>query len=96
MSVSEARAALPSLLTRVEEGEEVTLTRHGKAVAVLVRPDVLRRRRNAALFEKADELRRMLEDARNRPLPDLTKGGLTPQRADELVAQIRADRDARP
>ncbi len=42
MTVSEARAALPELLTRVEEGEEVTITRHGKAVAVLVRPDALR------------------------------------------------------
>lgn len=95
MSVSEARAALPSLLTQVEAGEEVTLTRHGKAVAVLVRPDVLRRRRNAELFAKADAIGKMLEDARNRPLPDLTQGGLAPGRAEELIADIRAGRDAR-
>jgi prevent-host-death family protein len=47
MTVSEARAALPELLTRVEEGEEVTITRHGRAVAVLVRPDVRRARARA-------------------------------------------------
>src|ERR1700744_3692540 len=41
MTVSEARAALPEVLNRVEAGEEVTITRHGRAVAVIVRPDVL-------------------------------------------------------
>ncbi len=96
MSVSEARAALPTLLDRVEGGEEVTLTRHGKAVAVLVRPDVLRRRRNAELFAKADAIGRMLEEARNQPLPDLTKGGLSREFGEELIADIRAGRDARP
>ena len=45
MSASEARAALPELLNRVEGGEEVTITRHGHPVAVLVRPDSLRARR---------------------------------------------------
>ena len=53
MNVSEARAALPDLLSRVEGGEEVTITRHGKPVAVLVRPDALRARRaRAALTER--------------------------------------------
>jgi prevent-host-death family protein len=39
MTVSEARAALPRLLTRVDAGEEITITRRGKPVAVVVRPD---------------------------------------------------------
>lgn len=95
MSVSEARAALPTLLDQVEAGEEVTLTRHGKAVAVLVRPEVLRRRRNAELFAKADAIGKMLEEARKRPLPDLTKGGLTRESGEALIAEIRAGRDAR-
>ena len=38
MTVSEARAALPEVLDRVAEGEEVTITRHGRAVAVVVHP----------------------------------------------------------
>jgi len=40
MSTSEARAALLELLNRAENGEEVTITRHGRPVAVLVRPGV--------------------------------------------------------
>jgi len=48
MTASEAGAALPELLSRVEDGEEVTITRHGRPVAVLVRPDALRSRRARA------------------------------------------------
>ncbi len=62
MTVPEARAVLPDLLSRVESGEEVTITRHGRPVAVLVRPDALRSRR---------------------------------ARAEEVVAEMRAGRDAR-
>jgi prevent-host-death family protein len=32
----EAKTHLPALLARVEHGERVTITRHGRAVAVLV------------------------------------------------------------
>ena len=96
MSISEVRAALPALLTRVEEGEEVTVTRHGKAIAVMVRPDVLRRRRNAAIFEEAAKVRQMLEEARQRPLPDLTKGGLSREFGESLIREIREGRDSRP
>lgn len=45
MTVSEARAALAGVLNRVLDGEEVTITRHGTPVAVVVRPDSLRVRR---------------------------------------------------
>jgi len=41
MTISEARAALPEVLDRVAEGEEVTITRHGRPVAVVMRPDVV-------------------------------------------------------
>lgn len=41
MTVSEARAALPEVLTRVARGEEITITRYGSAVAVVVRPDII-------------------------------------------------------
>jgi antitoxin (DNA-binding transcriptional repressor) of toxin-antitoxin stability system len=41
MTVSEARAALPEVLTRVAQGEEITITRYGSPVAVVVRPDVV-------------------------------------------------------
>jgi plasmid stability protein len=41
LTISEARAALPEVVTRAAEGEEITITRHGAPVAVLVRPDIV-------------------------------------------------------
>lgn len=92
MNVSEARAALPDLLSRVEGGEEVTITRHGRPVAVLVRPDALRSRRARAAFDAAEAIHQLLIAAAPGP-PD--SEGLTAARAEELIAEIRAGRDAR-
>jgi prevent-host-death family protein len=93
MSASEARAALPELLNRVEDGEEVTITRHGQPVAVLVRPDALRVRRAEAALDDAARIHDLLAEAAAAPLPE--GSGLTKQRAGELIAEIRASRDAR-
>jgi prevent-host-death family protein len=93
MTVSEARAALPELLSRVEEGEEVTITRHGRAVAVLVRPDALRSRRASAVLHDAERIHELLTQAAVAPLPEAV--GLTAQRAEELIGEIRAGRYAR-
>lgn len=93
MTVSEARAALPELLSRVQEGDEVTITRHGRPVAVLVRPDTLRSRRAGAALHGAERIHQMLADAATAALPD--GPGLTESRAEELIAEIRAGRDAR-
>jgi len=93
MTASEARAALPDLLTRVEDGEEVTITRHGRPVAVLVRPDALRSRRAQAALDDAARIHELLADAAAATTPEGT--GMTTQRAEELIAQIRADRDTR-
>ena len=41
MTMTEARAALPQVLDRVAAGEEITITRRGKPVAVVLRPDVV-------------------------------------------------------
>ena len=90
-TVSKARATLPALLARVAEGEEITLTRHGQPVAVLVRPDTLRHRRAAAAHKAAQDVHDMLEEARKRPL---SGGGLSVGRAEEMIREIRADRDA--
>jgi antitoxin (DNA-binding transcriptional repressor) of toxin-antitoxin stability system len=93
MTVSEARAALPEVLNRVEEGEEVTITRHGRAVAVIVRPDVIWSRSRAGdVLAEAERLERMLHAAGERELPI---GGLTEEYAEELIAAVRAGRDAR-
>jgi len=93
ITVSEARAGLPELLSRVDEGEEITITRHGRPVAVLVRPDVLRARRAGAALDDADRIHELLTQAAAADLP--ASPGLTAQRAEELIAEIRAGRDAR-
>lgn len=92
MTISEARASLPELLTRVEAGEEVTITRHGRPVAVVVRPDVLRPRA-AVVIEEAARLHETLVAARDEELS--ASPGLTPEQAEELIREIRADRDSR-
>jgi prevent-host-death family protein len=92
LTMTQARAMLPTLLDRVAEGEEITITRHGRPAAVVVRPDALRARRSEAAFEAAAALRRRLDAARRLPLP---AGGITEERAEELIAEIRAGRDRR-
>jgi antitoxin (DNA-binding transcriptional repressor) of toxin-antitoxin stability system len=74
MTISEARAALPEVLNRVDEGEEITITRHGRAAAVVVRPDIFWPQANpelilgdmhqvvAALRERAKRSGRTLEE----------------------------------
>jgi antitoxin (DNA-binding transcriptional repressor) of toxin-antitoxin stability system len=93
MTVSEARAALPEVLNRVSDGEEITITRHGRPVAVIVRPDIMwsRSRAEDALAE-ADQLRALMQAAGEGELP---AGRLTREYAEELIAALRADRDGR-
>ncbi|MGI8984922.1 MAG: type II toxin-antitoxin system Phd/YefM family antitoxin [Acidimicrobiales bacterium] len=90
MSVSEARAGLPAVLDRVEAGEEVTITRHGKPVAVVVRPDRLRTRRADQALAAADRLRDLVGQGRNRRLN--AEPALSRDRGDQLVTELRASR----
>lgn len=92
MTVTEARAALPQILDRVRAGEDVTLTRHGEPVAVIVRPDRLRARRADDALAASERVRDLLDRGRQKPLgrPDLS-----PERADKLAAGVRASRSAR-
>lgn len=93
VTVSAARAALPRLIDAVAHGEEVTLTRHGSPVAVLVHPDRLRSRRADATFAEAAEIKALVASGRARPISG--EPGLAPGRADELVADVRASRSRR-
>jgi antitoxin (DNA-binding transcriptional repressor) of toxin-antitoxin stability system len=90
LSISEARAILPELLDRVAEGEEITITRHGSAVAVMLRPDAVRTRRAGAVVDQAREIAAMLAAARDQPL---SSAEVTAGRAEELVAEIATGRD---
>jgi prevent-host-death family protein len=91
MTVSEARAALPELLDRVLAGEEVTITRHGRPVAVVVRPDSLRVRR----ADRALRIGARVRDALATGREWTTSPGISEARAEELVAEVRAGREAR-
>lgn len=94
MTVSEARAALPEVLDRVDRGEEITITRHGRPVAIMVRPDALRSRHAEKALRTAEQIRAGLAVGRRTFLSRAT--GITAERAEELVNAIRTDRDARP
>lgn len=93
VSVSEARASLPAIVERVIAGEEVTLTRHGQAVAVLVRPDTLRTRRAGSALAAAAGVNEALERGRTSPLA--SRPALSVERADALVAAVRSARSGR-
>ncbi len=93
MSVSEARAALPEVLDRVIAGEEITITRHGQEVAVVVRPDSIRVRRADRALAEAERLRDLLDRGRSTPLSDAPP--VSVERAEELVAGVIASRSAR-
>ncbi len=93
MTVSKARAALPQILERVLAGEEVTITRHGHPVAVVVRPDMLRARRAGERLSEAHRVRDLIASARQAqlgPRPALSKS-----QADALLADVQAARSNR-
>ena len=93
MTASEARAALPELLDRVATGEEVTITRHGHPVAVVVRPDALRSRRADQALASAAQVREALSAGRRAVLS--TAGAVSAARAEQLIGEVRASRKAR-
>jgi antitoxin (DNA-binding transcriptional repressor) of toxin-antitoxin stability system len=93
VSASEARATLPEILDRVLAGEEVTLTRHGMPVAIVVRPDTLRARRADDALATAERLRDLLSQGRARSLAP--RGTLSQEQGEDLVADVRAARAAR-
>ncbi|WP_375500572.1 type II toxin-antitoxin system Phd/YefM family antitoxin [uncultured Jatrophihabitans sp.] len=86
ISVTDARTTLPALISKVQQGDEIAITRHGEVVAVLVPP---RRPRSPAAVEALAEAGR-LHDLVSAASPG---GALTIERAEELVAAIRRDRD---
>lgn len=68
--VSQARSELPKILGMIQDGEEVTLTRHGRPVAVIVRPDTLRVRRTREVDAIARELAESMISAASIPIDD--------------------------
>lgn len=92
ISATLARQTLSEQLTRVESGEEIEITRHGRVVAVLVSPETLKRRRATKAFGRTKRIDERLTAARLAPL---NAGVLRPERAEELVTAVREDRSFR-
>lgn len=69
LSLSQARARLPELLDRVAAGEEVHISRHGHALAVLINHDRWMKTRTYDVLIEARDLRKRLEGARDHPIP---------------------------
>jgi prevent-host-death family protein len=92
ITVTEARAQLPALVDEIARGGEVTITRHGVPVAVLVGPDRLRRRRVSDTDAVVANLAADLEQAGARPLD--RSPTITSERADAMVADLRDERDS--
>jgi prevent-host-death family protein len=62
----EAKTHLPRLLDEVEKGERITITKHGRPVAILIPPG------SPAVLDRQDLLRRMREFRREHPLRGVT------------------------
>ena len=93
VTVTQARATLPELLDRVIAGDEVTITRHGVPVAVVVRPDAVRARRADRALAEAERLRELVDRARTTRLSDMP--AIAADRADDLIRDVAASRRSR-
>lgn len=101
VSLTDARARLPELLTKAAEGEEVHIMRHGRRVGVLVGHDRWMKISRLDRLEEARALRRTLNEARERPLtPNTPWSELSPEEqarrdayTEEWIAEVRRGRD---
>lgn len=67
-SLSDARANLALILNKVEAGEEITITRHGRPAAVIVGHDRWMKTARLDVLEQARELRRKMDELRKNPV----------------------------
>lgn len=94
VSLTDARARLPELLTKAAEGEEVHIMRHGKWLGVLIGHDRWMKTQTHDVLLQARELRRQREAAKRKPWPP--PGGPTgdPAVYDDLLRKLEEDREA--
>jgi prevent-host-death family protein len=91
MKVSEARAHFRAVIERVKKGEEVTLTQNGEPVAKLVSVEERPSRWRPETLEAAERTLREIREARSRPF-DIGRG-ISVERGEQLIREIRAERD---
>lgn len=92
IGVTELRSNLKDVLARVKRGEEIIVTQNDEAVAALLHPSKLRVRARTVNTDTADALLAELAQASRR---ELDRGeGISPERAEEMVAEVQSERDA--
>lgn len=93
VSLTEARARLPELLTRAAEGEEIHILRHGASVGVLIGHARWVKTQQHDVLIQARQLRRKIEAARGKPWPPPGYVGVDPEHVDEHLRELREHRD---
>jgi prevent-host-death family protein len=93
VSLTEARARLPELLTKAAEGEEIHILRHGTPIGVLIGHARWVKTQQHDVIIQARELRRRRDAARGTWNPsDPPKGD--PAVYDRILRELEADREA--
>ncbi len=93
VSLTEARARLPELLTRAADGEEVHILRHGTSVGVLIGHARWVKTQQHDVLIQARQLRKRIEAARGKPWPPPDYVPSTDWDAEAHIAEIREGRD---
>lgn len=88
-SLTEARANLPLLLDKVADGEEITITRHGRPAAVIVSHDRWMKIARHDVLEEARQLRKRLAELRKQPITEESFSALPGYDADAHIAWNR-------
>lgn len=91
-TVSDLRSNLKTVLEHVKRGEEVGITQNGEVVAVILHPSKLQQRVRTPNTVAAEKLLRDFIEMQRNP-PDFGEG-ISSERAEELVRDIRAERDS--
>lgn len=94
VTVTEARARLPELLTRAAEGEEIHILRHGRSVGVLIGHARWVKTQQHDVLIQARELRKRIEAARGKPWPPPDyEPTIDAETAERWVRELREERD---
>lgn len=91
-SLSDTRARLAELLTRAESGENITVTRHARPIAVIVGHDRWMKQTAQQAIVDARGLGARMDAARGEPLPAFPSDPGYDYEAH--VAEIRRNRDS--
>lgn len=92
MTVTQARANMREALERVKAGEEIEITQNGEVVAVWLHPSkrrpMVRTANTMAAEAFLEDFRKLQENP-----PPLAEPGISLERAEELIREIRQERD---